>query len=53
MMLDDDIVGQVVGLTERTVQRWAALLSEDELAEWNAAVEEYRQQRRARRRWKR
>ena len=29
------------------------LLSEDELAEWNAAVEEYRQQRRVRRRWKR
>lgn len=29
------------------------LLSDDELAEWNAAVEEYRQQRRVRRRWKR
>ena len=29
------------------------LLSEDELAEWNATVEEYRQQRRVRRRWKR
>jgi hypothetical protein len=29
------------------------LLSEEELAEWNAAVEEYRQQRRVRRRWKR
>ena len=29
------------------------LLSEDELAEWNAAVEEYRQQRRGRRKWKR
>ncbi len=29
------------------------LLSEDELAEWNAAVEEYRQQRRVRRMWKR
>ncbi len=29
------------------------LLSDDELAEWNAAVEECRQQRRVRRRWKR
>jgi hypothetical protein len=29
------------------------LLSEDEMAEWNAAVEEFRQQRRARRRWQR
>ena len=30
-----------------------SVFSEDELAEWNAAVEEYRQQRRVRRRWKR
>lgn len=29
------------------------LLSADELAEWNASVEEYRQQHRGRRRWKR
>ena len=29
------------------------LLSEDELDEWNAAVKEYQQQRRVRRRWRR
>lgn len=36
-------------VTEENAQH----LSEEELAEWNAAVDEYRRQARARRRWRR
>ena len=65
---EDDVMAAMMAVFERggtpphivyTAEDWPHchrgeqhLLSADELAEWNAAVEEYRQQRRGRRRGK-